>query len=144
LPLSHIKTAFKQLQRFCEAGGKGGVVQAPCQECGVSVIGWTKDTNMDHQGVYYNMNGRPALQAYVDKCQENGGVPMFSMPPVADVDDIQDMAHAITLARSAAYGAQFQPDFYVPKRFLEWVDWKGLRVTTPPNEDRDTRDGIDE
>ncbi|MDR1016366.1 MAG: DUF2064 domain-containing protein [Coriobacteriales bacterium] len=143
LPLSHVKRAFRYLQKLLrESPEKGGLVQAPCQECGVSVIGWTKDTPMDHQGVYYNNNGRPALQAYVDKCEPEQ-IPLYSMEPVADIDDGQDLAHAITLARSAAYGHGFQPDFYVPKRFLGWIDAMGLRVSTPPNEDRDSREGID-
>jgi glycosyltransferase A (GT-A) superfamily protein (DUF2064 family) len=143
MPQTHITQAYRWLQYFLENSEKGGLVEAPCQACGVSMIGWTRDTDMDHQGVYYNMNGRPALQAYVDKCRENGDVPMASLPPIADVDDMEDLAHAITLARSAEYGHQFQPDFYVPKRFLDWVDFRGIHVTTPPNEDRDSRDGID-
>ncbi len=117
-------------------------MQAPCQECGVSLIGWTHNAVMDHQGVYYNMTGRPALDAYVTKCKE-AGVPMASLTPVADVDDVQDLAHAVSLARSAAYTQQFQPDFYVPRRFLEYVAWFGIHVGTPPNEDRDSRIGID-
>ena len=108
----------------------------------MSMIGWTSNTPMDHQGVYYNMSGRPALDAYVAKCEAND-VPFASLTPVADVDDMQDLAHAISLARAARYGAQFQPGYFVPTRFLEWVDFMGLHVGTPPNEDRDSREGID-
>ncbi|MDR2672155.1 MAG: DUF2064 domain-containing protein [Coriobacteriales bacterium] len=142
LPYSHIINGFRWLQYFLEHSETGGLVQAPCQECGVSLIGWTRTAPMDHQEVYYNMTGRPALDAYVQKCGENN-VPMASLTPVADVDDVQDLAHAISLARSARYTQQFQSDFYVPRRFLEWVDWRGLKVGTPPNEDRDSREGID-
>jgi glycosyltransferase A (GT-A) superfamily protein (DUF2064 family) len=142
LPFTHVTTAFRWLQYFAATSDKGGLVQAPCQECGVSVIGWTRETPMSHEGVYYNMTGRPALDAYVEKCQENE-VPFASLTPVADIDDIQDLAHAVSLARSAAYGAQFQPDFYVPRRFLDYVNWRGIQISTPPNEDRDSREGID-
>ncbi len=142
LPLTHVTSGFRWLQYFLETSPQGGLVQAPCQECGVSVIGWTRNAAMDHQGVYYNMTGRPALDAYVQKC-EAAGVPMASLTPVADVDDVQDLAHAVSLARSAEYTHQFQPDFFVPRRFLDWVNWRGIRVGTPPNEDRDSRDGID-
>jgi glycosyltransferase A (GT-A) superfamily protein (DUF2064 family) len=142
LPYNHVISAFRWLQYFLANSENGGLVQAPCQECGVSVIGWTRNAPMNHQGVYYNMTGRPALDAYVEKCAEND-VPMASLTPVADVDDVQDLAHAISLARSARYTQQFQSDFYVPKRFLDWVDWRGIKVGTPPNEDRDSREGID-
>jgi len=142
LPREHVLSGFRWLQYFLLHSDNGGVLQAPCQECGVSVIGWTCNTPMDHQGVYYNMNGRPALEAYVQKCAEKD-VPLASLTPVADVDDIHDLAHAVTLARSARYGSRFQPDLYVPERFLEWVDYTGLRVGTPPNEDRDSREGVD-
>ncbi|MDR2493098.1 MAG: DUF2064 domain-containing protein [Coriobacteriales bacterium] len=142
LPREHVLNGFRWLQHFLATSDKGGVIQAPCQECGVSVIGWTKTTDIDHQGVYYNMTGRPALDAYVEKCSEKG-IPLASMSPVADIDDMSDFAHAVTLARSARYSAQFQPQLYVPERFLAWVDWKGIRVGTPPNEDRDSREGID-
>jgi glycosyltransferase A (GT-A) superfamily protein (DUF2064 family) len=144
LPFTHVTSAFRWLQYFLESSPEnGGLVQAPCQECGVSVIGWTRAARMDHQGVYYNLTGRPALDAYVEKCEE-GSVPMASLTPVADIDNVQDLAHAISLARSAEYTQQFQPDFRVPRRFLDWINWRGLRVGTPPNEDRDSRKGIDE
>ncbi len=142
LPREHVLNGFRWLQYFIANSEVGGIIQAPCQECGVSVIGWTRDTDMDHQGVYYNMNGRPALDAYVEKASEKG-IPLASMTPVADVDDISDFAHATTLARAARYSRQTQPDIYVPERFLAWVDWRGIKVGTPPNEDRDSREGID-
>ena len=108
----------------------------------MSLIGWTRDTPINHQGVYYNMTGRPALDAYVEKAGQRD-IPLASLAPVADIDDVQDLAHAVSLARSVSYGVQFQPDIYVPERFLAYVNWHGIRVGTPPNEDRDSRDGID-
>ena len=142
LPLSHIVSGFRWLQYFLLESPNGGMVQAPCQECGVSLIGWTRNSKLNHQGVYYNMSGRPALDAYVQKCSALD-LPMASLSPVADVDNTQDLAHAISLARSARYSQKFQSDFYVPKRFLDWVDWRCIQVGTPPNEERDSRVGID-
>jgi glycosyltransferase A (GT-A) superfamily protein (DUF2064 family) len=142
LPRAHLIDGFRWLQYFLEQGEPGGMVEAPCQECGVSLIGWTRTTDMNHEGVYYNLNGRPALDAYVQKASEKG-IPIASLSPVADIDDMQDLAHAVSLARAAQYCQRFQPDLYVPERFLAFVDWKGLRVSTPPNEDRDSREGID-
>lgn len=142
LPREHLLNGFRWLHYFLESSDKGGIIQAPCQEVGVSLIGWTRNAEIDHQGVYYNMSGRPALDAYVEKAKAKD-IPMASMMPVADIDDVSDFAHATSLARAAQYSKQFQPDLYVPERFLAWVDWRGIKVGTPPNEDRDSREGID-
>jgi glycosyltransferase A (GT-A) superfamily protein (DUF2064 family) len=142
LPREHITNGFRWLQHFLATSETGGVVQAPCQEVGVSLIGWTRTTAIDHQEVYYNMTGRPALDAYVEKTMA-GKIPLVSLLPVADIDDISDLAHAVSLARAVRYSQQFQPELYVPQRFLAWVDWRGIKAGTPPNEDRDSREGID-
>ncbi|MCL1847465.1 MAG: DUF2064 domain-containing protein [Coriobacteriia bacterium] len=142
LPREHLVNGFRWLQYFLETSETGGIIQAPCQEVGVSLIGWTCGTDINHDGVYYNMTGRPALDAYIEKAKEKG-IPMASMMPVADIDDIGDFAHATSMARMAKYSHEFQPDLYVPERFLAWVDWRGIKVGTPPNEDRDSREGID-
>ncbi|MDR0346818.1 MAG: DUF2064 domain-containing protein [Coriobacteriales bacterium] len=135
LPREHVVNGMRWLQYFLSTSEKGGIVQAPCQEVGISVIGWTRDTEIDHQGVYDDVNGRPALDAYVEKAQANE-IPMASMMPVAGIDDVSDFAHATSLARAAQYSRQFQPDLYVPERFLAWVDWRGIRVGTPPSEEQ--------
>jgi glycosyltransferase A (GT-A) superfamily protein (DUF2064 family) len=142
LPRDHLLNGFRWLQYFLATSDKGGIVQAPCQEVGVSLIGWTRDTEVDHQGVYYNMTGRPALDAYVEKAKEKE-IPLITFQPVADIDTVSDFAHATSLARAVQYSKQFQSDLYVPERFLAWVDWRGIKVGTPPNEDFDSREGID-
>ena len=142
IPREHLLNGFRWLQYFLETSSNGGIIQAPCQEVGVSLIGWTRDTPINHQGVYYNMTGRPALDAYLEKAREKD-IPLASMMPVADIDDVSDFAHATSMARTAKYSSAFQPDLYVPERFLAWVDWRGIKVGTPPNEDRDSREGID-
>jgi len=142
LPREHLTNGFRWLQYFLDSSDKGGIIQAPCQEVGVSLIGWTRTTDVNHQGVYYNMTGRPALDGYLEKAREKN-IPVASMMPVADIDDVGDFAHATSMARCAKYCHEYQPDLYVPERFLAWVDWRGIRVGTPPNEDRDSREGID-
>jgi glycosyltransferase A (GT-A) superfamily protein (DUF2064 family) len=142
LPREHVLNGFRWLQYFLATSETGGIVQAPCQEVGVSLIGWTRTTDVNHQGVYYNLTGRPALDAYIEKAKEKS-IPLASLAPVADIDDVSDFAHAASLARAAQYSQQFQPDLFVPERFLAWVDWRGIKVGTPPNTDFDSREGID-
>ncbi|MDR1714094.1 MAG: DUF2064 domain-containing protein [Coriobacteriales bacterium] len=142
MPRSHITQAFQWLDYLDNTYDNGGVVQCPCQECGVSLVGWTSKTPMDHKTVYYNLTGRPALDAYVEKCSD-AGVQLVSLDPVADVDNVTDLAHTTSVLRALAYSKQAQPDIFVAHRTLAWLNWKGIRVGTPPNEDRDSRDGID-
>ncbi len=142
MPLSHLTRAFRWLDYLDKTYDNGGIVQCPCQECGVSLIGWTSKTPMDHKQVYYNLSGRPALDAYVDKCRE-ANVHMVSLDPVADVDDAQDLAHTTSVLRSLALSAECQPEIFVAHRTLAWLDWKGIKVGTPANEDRDSREAID-
>ncbi|MGI6216203.1 MAG: TIGR04282 family arsenosugar biosynthesis glycosyltransferase [Coriobacteriales bacterium] len=142
LPIEHVENGFRWLDYFDETANGSGAVLAPCQECGVSLIGFNKNTPLDHQGVYYAMNGRPALDAYREKATEKN-VPIAYLTTVADVDDKQDLAHAVTLMRMIDYASKSQPDLYVPRRTLDWVNAIGLQVTTPPNDDYDPRGDID-
>lgn len=71
LPKSHITQAFQWLDYF-RSLGTPGFVQAPCQECGTSLVGWCAETPMDNQGVYYNTGGKAALDAYVEKLKATG------------------------------------------------------------------------
>jgi glycosyltransferase A (GT-A) superfamily protein (DUF2064 family) len=133
LPREHILNGFRWLQYFLATSELGGIIQAPSQEVGTSIVGWTRNTPVDHQGVYYSASGRPALDAYIAKAKEKG-IPLASMAPVTDINDVSDFAHAASLARALQYSQPFQPDLYVPERFLAWVDWRGIKVGTPPNE----------
>jgi glycosyltransferase A (GT-A) superfamily protein (DUF2064 family) len=134
LPREHLLNGFKWLHYFLVTSEKGGLVHAPCQEAGVSLIGWTRDTAIDHQGVNENASARPALDTYVEKARDKE-IPMALLMPVSGIDDVSDFAHATSMARAAKYSQQFQPDLYVPERFLAWVDWRGLKVGTPPEEE---------
>lgn len=143
MPVSHITEAFRRLQHFRHTSGKGGFVQAPCQECGVSLVGYTADTNMDSQGVYYNLDGVPALDAYIAKATDRE-VPVASLMPVADIDNAQDLAHSISLLRAMAYSNKFQPGILLSSRTLNWIDEIDLIVSTPPNPNHDPREEIDQ
>lgn len=142
MPKSHITQAFQWLDYF-QSIGKPGFVQAPCQECGTSLVGFSYNTPMDHQGVYYNMDGVPALDAYVAKLKEHD-VPSAYFSPIADIDEKTDLAHAISCMRAIEEAAKFQPDLFVPKRVLAWVALMGITVSTPPNEEHDPRQYLDE
>jgi len=142
MPVSHIVQAFQWLTYFDAISNQGGFVQAPCQACGVSLVGYTAQTPMDSQGVFYNLHGVPALDAYTNKAAQKS-VPTAMLTPVADVDNVEDLAHTISLIRSIKYASYFQPDLFVPHRTLEWIDHMGVTISTPPNTEHDPRESID-
>jgi hypothetical protein len=142
MPVSHIVQAFQWLEYYDSTSKKSGFVQAPCQECGVSLVGYTAKTPMDSTGVFYNLDGVPALDAYIAKANQRG-VPVASLTPVADVDDMRDMAHTISLLHGIAYSSQFQPGLFVARRTLDWIQRTGIVISTPPNAEHDPREGID-
>ncbi|MBN1538344.1 MAG: DUF2064 domain-containing protein [Anaerolineales bacterium] len=142
MPVNHIVQAFQWLAYFDAVSDKGGFVQAPCQACGVSLVGYTAQTAMDSQGVFYNLQGVPALDAYTHKASQQS-IPTAMLMPVADVDNGEDLAHTISLIRSIKYASYFQPDLFVPHRTLAWIDRMGLTISTPPNTEHDPRESID-
>jgi len=142
MPVSHIVRAFQWLAYFDSAYETGGLVFCPCQACGVSLVGLTEQTPMDFDGVFYNPDGTPALDAIV-ALSEVRGIPAAALDPVSDIDNAEDLAHALSLARSQAYVSRFQPEIMVPRRFLDWADRTGIVVNTPPNLDHDPREAID-
>lgn len=142
MPVSHIVQAFQWLEYFDSYSDKGGFVQAPCQECGVSLVGYTAKTPMDSTSIFYNLQGVPALDGYINKAAERG-VPVASLTPVADVDDPSDLAHTISLLHGIAYSAQFQPGLFLAWRTLNWINDHGVVISTPPNTEHDPRELID-
>jgi len=141
MPKSHLIQAFQWLEYF-QSIGKPGFVYAPCQESGTSLIGYSHNTpGMNHTGVYYNMDGRPALEGYLSKIQEND-IPSAYFEPIADIDEVSDLGHAISCMRSIREAARYQP-LFVPTRTLGFVELLGLTVTTPPNDNHDPRDYLD-
>lgn len=142
MPKSHITQAFQWLDYF-HAQGTPGFVQAPCQECGTSLVGFSFDTPIDHHGVYYNLDGVPALDAYMAKTAERN-IPTAYFSPVADIDEATDLAHAISCMRAIEQASVVQNELFCPKRVLKWVELMGITVSTPPNDEHDPRQYIDE
>jgi glycosyltransferase A (GT-A) superfamily protein (DUF2064 family) len=143
MPPSQIVQAFQWLDYFDSLSESGGFVLAPCQECGVSLVGYTARTSMDSTGVFYNPDGVPALDAYIQKAGQRR-VPVASLTPVVDVDDTPDLAHNVSLLRAIAYASPYQPGLFLAKRTLAWVDRTGIRISTPPNLEHDPRERIDD
>lgn len=141
MPKSHIVQAFQWLDYF-QTLNTPGFVQAPCQECGTSLVGFSHDTPMDHQGIYYNLDGKAALDGYVEKLRDRN-VPSAYLSPVADIDEKTDLAHAISCMRALEAASLYQRDLFVPRRVLDWVDYLGIQVSTPPNDEHDPRQYID-
>lgn len=141
MPKTHITQSFAWLDYFQDSGTPG-FIQAPCQECGTSLVGFSYNTPIDHQGVYYNLDGVAALDAYVEKLN-NAHIPSAFLSPVSDVDETTDLAHAVSCLRAIEAASQVQTDLYVARRVLDWVNWIGLKVGTPPNENHDPRQYID-
>ena len=141
MPKAHLVQAFQWLEYF-QTIGKPGFVYAPCQESGTSLIGYSHNTpGMNHTGVYYNMDGRPALEGYLLKIQEND-IPSAYFDPVADIDEISDLGHAISCMKSIREAAKYQP-LFVPSRTLAFIEIMGITVSTPPNDNHDPRDYLD-
>ena len=124
-------------------GARGGMVLSPDQEMGVSLVGWTLQTDMDHSGVFYNSEGLTVLPAYIEKARKRG-LPVYWLPAVPDIDTMADLAHNITLMGAIEYCAQFQ-DISLPWRTIDALrQIEYFEVRVPPNELRDSREGIDE
>ncbi len=141
LTKADIRFGFEQLHRLCDVPG-GGIVLAPDQEMGVSVIGWTRDTDFSHDGVYYNQDGLTVLPAYIKKARE-AGLPALWLPPIPDVDTMQDFVHNVTLVHSLCYCADYD-DICPPHRTAEKLIDLGFRdIIVAPNNLFDPRDQID-
>lgn len=143
LPRNHVTQAFQWLDYFSEGLGTPGFVCAPCQECGTSLVGFNFDTPINHQGIYYNMSGRPALDGYREKLEEKS-IPNAYLAPVADVDEVEDLAHCLSCARALRTAAEYQTGIFVPRRVLEWADYMNIKPIAPPNDNHDPRQYFDE
>ena len=121
----------------------GGIVLAPDQEMGVSMVGWTAKTAFDHTGVYYNQDGLTVLPAYIQKASRLG-LPALYLPDVPDVDTIADLYHNVTLVQALEYCGQFQSDITIPHRTAKAFREMGFGdIRVMPNELRDDRSEID-
>ena len=133
---------FERLHDLCAIPG-GGIVLAPDQELGVSVVGWTRKTAFDHTGVFYNREGLTVLPGYIRKCKAQG-LPALYLPDVPDVDSMADLDHNVTLIEALMYCAQFQDDITAPWRTAEALSEIGYTdVRIMPNSLFDDRFDID-
>jgi len=142
LTKSDVKLGFEQLHRLSNLKG-GGIVLAPDQEMGVSVVGWTRDTHFDHSGVFYNADGLTVLPAYIAKAKE-AELPALWLPPIPDIDTMSDFFHNVTLVHALAYCAAYD-DVTPARRTAEKFADLGFReIRVAPNDLFDPRDHIDQ
>ena len=141
LTVNDIRYGFEQLHRLADKPG-GGIVLAPDQEMGVSVVGWTRDTDFDHSGVYYNEHGLTVLPAYIAKARE-AGLPALWLPPIPDIDTMQDFFHNVTLVHALNYCAEFEPNCPPWRTAEAFIDLSFDEIRVAPNDLRDPRDHID-
>lgn len=142
LTVNDVVAAFEALHKL-DGEDRGGIVLAPDQEMGVSVIGWTRAIDFDHSGVFYNQEGLTVLPAYIRKARSLG-LPAIYLPPIPDVDTMADLRHTVTLVEALNYCAGFDGNT-PPWRTADALDqmgWSEVRVM--PNGLFDPRGHIDE
>ena len=141
LTTADVIRGFEELQKL-DASERGGIVLAPDQEMGVSIVGWPRKTQFSHSGVFYNQQGLTVLPAYIAKARELG-LPAVYLPPVPDVDTMADLMHNITLVEALNYCAPFDGNTppWRTADALAQMGWSEVRVM--PNDLRDPRDQID-
>lgn len=141
LTKADVKFGFQQLHRLFDFE-HGGIVIAPDQEMGVSVIGWTRNTAFDHSGVYYNANGLTVLPAYIEKAKSLD-LPAFWLPPIPDVDTMLDFFHNVTLVHALDYCSAFDDICPAHRTAAKFIDLGFDTIRVAPNELRDPREHID-
>ena len=142
LTKSDVKFGFEQLHKLDDLPN-GGIVLAPDQEMGVSVIGWTRNTDFSHTGVFYNQTGLTVLPAYIEKARSSN-LPVLWLPPIPDVDTMADFYHNVTLVEALCYCAEFD-DVCPPWRTAQALEEIGFsHIYVAPNDLRDPRDEIDQ
>ena len=141
LTVDDVVRGFEALQKL-DVSDKGGIVLAPDQEMGVSIVGWPRKTEFDHSGVFYNQEGLTVLPAYIAKARRMG-LPVIYLPPVPDVDTMADLMHNITVVEALNYCAPFDGNTppWRTADALKQMGWDEVRVM--PNDLRDPREAID-
>ncbi len=143
LTVDDVVDGFHGLHQLEEGNGAGcGIVLAPDQELGVSVVGWTRQTDFDHKGVFYNQEGLTVLPAYVRKAAA-AGLPARYLRPVPDVDTMADLMHTATLLEATNYCAPFDGNCPGYRTWEALVDLGLNEVRIPPNPLHDPRSHID-
>lgn len=142
LTKADVKFGFQQLHRLSQEEN-GGIVLAPDQEMGVSVIGWTRTTSFDHSGVFYNADGLTVLPAYIAKAKELG-LPALWLPPIPDVDTMLDFFHNVTLVHALTYCAGFDDVCPAHRTAEKFIDLGFREIRVAPNNLIDPREHIDQ
>lgn len=109
------------------------IVEAPCQEGGFSLVGYTWVTPFDFYGVFYNSDGITALDMLVSKA-EGKRIPFAALEMVPDIDISLDLASIIPVLRSLKLAAATDPGVMVPSRTLAVLGELGLEATALPPE----------
>ncbi len=108
----------------------GGIVLSPDQEMGVSIVGWTATTPMDHAGRLLQP-GRTHRAARVHQKASALGLPALYLQAVPDVDTMLDLLHNVTLMEATSTARASRPPT-VPSRTLDAVRQLGVRVCRRP------------
>jgi glycosyltransferase A (GT-A) superfamily protein (DUF2064 family) len=109
------------------------IVEAPCQEGGFSLVGYTCETPFDFHKVFYNMDGITALDMLVKKAGEKK-IPFAALEMVPDIDIPIDLASAIPVMCSLELAAVTDPTVMVPRRTLAFLRELGLEAAALPPE----------
>lgn len=144
LTVADVVGGFDALHMLMDAPeyAREGIVLAPDQEMGVSVVGWSRNAEFDHSGVYYNQSGLTVLPAYIQKAKA-AGMPAVYLPPIPDVDTMADLMHNITLVEALNYCAAFDGNT-PPWRTAQALSEMGItQVRVAPNDLRDPREHLD-
>lgn len=132
MPVGHIIQAFHLLENYASQSGRGGFVHAPCQNGGVSLVGYTADTPMDSAGVYDDRGGISVLEGYTNKATRRG-IPVIRLAPVADVDDLRDLLFTVSLLKE---NVRSTPAW----RTLDWLQRSEIWAKIPHNTPRDLQE----
>ncbi len=141
LTTDDVTRGFRALHELDDAD-EPGIVLAPDQELGVSIIGWNRGARFDHQGVFYHEEGLTVLPAYIRKAKAAGLAARY-LPPVPDVDTMADLAHAATVVEALGYCAPHGLGAW-PHRTacaLDELGWSEIRIM--PNGLMDPRSHLD-
>ena len=141
LTMNDVVFAFEQLLSLWK-DGKPGIVIAPDQELGVSVVGWTQNTDFDHTGIYYNRTGLTVLPAYVRKAKA-AGIPIRYLPPVPDIDTMMDLFHNTMLVEAQCYAAESTGDPVAWRTAEAMEELRLYDFKIAPNNLVDPRESID-
>lgn len=141
LTTDDVVRGFRALHELDDAN-EPGIVLAPDQELGVSIIGWNRSTPFDHQGVFYHAEGLTVLPAYIRKAKAEGIAAKY-LPPVPDVDTMADLAHNVTLVEALQYCASFGlgASPHRTAKALDEMGWSEVRIM--PNGLLDPRSHLD-